>query len=599
MLRYLLKSCQHPNRIFICILLSTDTDGNIGPVVNLYHFKFSVCNRISFRLALCDSEDVDVRNLDNSETEGVEKHVDSFMQLVALVERKSNRASTDLVVLSLLHNADELRFVMCFITIILNWVMDVLSMFLPLNDFTMSRLLSTIVRTHVVFEEDRTHSTFCSALGISSFDDPSLLSTWSAPDTDWMCVMENLDHEGLYFPSEGSFSSFMSAYRIECQVSSSSCHCVTVWNNGEAWICLDLLDVSCQLAETGHACSIRSVLDYPLKQCPEVFLFGLSQTNSGLLDVQNSHLESMIKNFDICQELKILSPVLDMAPFSFRIKLAALASGKGQINLSSIHVGVLQDVLQHSGAVVIAYWETVPIFIRFFKVMLGRMSHRFRLSSSDGVYADVVLWMLVRFEESPDKRELDIYNRKSHQLVTHLLLGVALRAVLDALHKSADSKMFIFGAKALEQFVDRLIEWPQYCSHILQSCHLFSTHSELVMFIECALAFTSSNYAESNGGSVVPTDHQGPNPVSLENLEVAESCGRQWGLAAAGTIQTRPQLSLSPFQLQQRNQGSPDDRHKSAGQQQLVVSTDDVVGGTQKETVAQPIQEPCQSSLAC
>ncbi|KAI3876416.1 hypothetical protein MKX03_024285, partial [Papaver bracteatum] len=103
-------------------------------------------------------------------------------------------------------------------------------------------------------------------------------------------------------------------------------------------------------------------------------------------------------------------------------------------------------------------------------------------------------------------------------------------------------KMFIFGAKALEQFVDCLIEWPQYCNHILQSCHLCSTHSELVMFIECALVFTSSSYAESNGGSVVPTDHQGPNPVPLENMEVPESSWRTLRFSSSGAIQTRPSI---------------------------------------------------------
>ncbi|MCL7049794.1 hypothetical protein MKW94_019738, partial [Papaver nudicaule] len=32
--------------------------------------------------------------------------------------------------------------------------------------------------------------------------------------------------------------------------------------------------------------------------------------------------------------------------------------------------------------------------------------------------------------------------------------------------------MFVFGVKALEQFVDRLVEWPRYCNQILQISHL-------------------------------------------------------------------------------------------------------------------------------
>ncbi|XP_026438629.1 CCR4-NOT transcription complex subunit 1-like [Papaver somniferum] len=850
---------------------SSGDDNNNGPVVKSVYvlgplvnqLEFTVFERIAFGLALCDSEDVDARRFGQSfcvshieevlsahhngnrsivdcsseviqsivlfltRTEGVAKHVDSFMQLVALVERKTNWGSADLAVLTPLRssdNADEMRNLDMFYSEnddfddILEEIekemsmadivkelgygctvndlhcKEMLSLFLPLSEVTISRLLSTIARSHGVLEEDGTHSTFCSALGLSPFDDPSLLSTWNvevlvesikqlAPDTDWIHVMENLDHEGLYFPSEGSFSFFMSVYRIACQ-DPFPLHaiCGTVWNNVEgqisflkyavsaspevftfehsarqlvyvdavhghklatgnanqAWICLDLLDVLCQLSETGHAGSIRLMLDYPLKHCPEVLLLGLSQTNTaynllqhevlsavfpmvvrnlsragvilhlwninpnvvlrGLLDVQNFDSEGMIKTFDMCQELKILSRVLDMTPFSFSIKLAALASGKGQINLEKwlndnlstygdtffegclkffkeIHVGVPQDVLQHAGAVVIAYLETVPIFIKVLQGHAGQNVSRRHLleelkklhvvfiqnstklqngevadsSSPDGVYSDDVegeansyfhqmfsgqlstdamVQMLARFKESPDKREQDIYNFMignlfeeykffpkyperqlkivavlfgsliKHQLVTHLLLGVALRAVLDALRKSADSKMFVFGAKALEQFVDRLIEWPQYCNHILQISHLRSTHSELVMFIECALASISSSHTESNGGSVVPTDHQGPNPVTLEHVEVSESSWKTKGSSSSVPVQSRPQLSLSPspFQVQQRNQVSPDDRHKSAGQLQSVGSAHDAVVGIQKTIVAPPLATVLTSS---
>lgn len=58
--------------------------------------------------------------------------------------------------------------------------------------------------------------------------------------------------------------------------------------------------------------------------------------------------------------------------------------------------------------------------------------------------------------------------------------------------------MFVFGTKALEQFVDRLIEWPQYCNHILQISHLRSTHVELVAFIEQALLRISAGHSDSD-----------------------------------------------------------------------------------------------------
>lgn len=81
--------------------------------------------------------------------------------------------------------------------------------------------------------------------------------------------------------------------------------------------------------------------------------------------------------------------------------------------------------------------------------------------------------------------------------------------------------MFLFGAKALEQFVDRLVEWPQYCNHILQISHLRGTHSDLVAFIERALARISSGHSETNGANSTSNDqHQGSTHATLENVEV-------------------------------------------------------------------------------
>lgn len=47
----------------------------------------------------------------------------------------------------------------------------------------------------------------------------------------------------------------------------------------DAWLCLDLLDVLCQLSESGHATSVRSMLENPIKHCPEVLLLGMAQIN--------------------------------------------------------------------------------------------------------------------------------------------------------------------------------------------------------------------------------------------------------------------------------------------------------------------------------
>lgn len=83
-------------------------------------------------------------------------------------------------------------------------------------------------------------------------------------------------------------------------------------------------------------------------------------------------------------------------------------------------------------------------------------------------------------------------------------------------------QMFVFGTMALEQFVDRLIEWPQYCNHILQISHLRSTHSELVTFIEQALARISSGHSDSEGGNQASSvHHHGPYQVTSGNMDVS------------------------------------------------------------------------------
>jgi len=75
------------------------------------------------------------------------------------------------------------------------------------------------------------------------------------------------------------------------------------------------------------------------------------------------------------------------------------------------------------------------------------------------------------------------------QLITSVTLGIGLRYVLEALRKSPSQspqsgKMFRFGLFALEQFKERLHEWPQYCSHIVEIPHLRNGYAALVGEIE-------------------------------------------------------------------------------------------------------------------
>lgn len=56
-------------------------------------------------------------------------------------------------------------------------------------------------------------------------------------------------------------------------------HKLQLGHANHAWLCLDLLDVLCLLAERGHALAVRSMLEYPLKHCPEVLLLGMAHIN--------------------------------------------------------------------------------------------------------------------------------------------------------------------------------------------------------------------------------------------------------------------------------------------------------------------------------
>ncbi|KAE8699711.1 transcription factor UNE10-like [Hibiscus syriacus] len=793
--------------------------------------QFSMSEKIGVGLALSDSENPDTRicgkkfcmaqveelhsnpaSFDSTEqiqnivmflqcSGAFSKHVDSFMQMLSLVQANNAAQFVLTPILSdelrednFLRNMDffnesgendfdtlleemEKEVSMADIikelgygcTVDAAHCKEILSLCLPLTEMTISRILGTIVFTYAGLEDNQTtFSTFSLVLGCHTTYDLPSLSSWNidvliktikqlAPDTNWIRVIENLDHDGFYIPTEAAFIFFMSVYRHACQ-DPFPLHaiCGSVWKNIEgqlsflryavsavsevftfphssrklaytdavhghklplgndnhAWLCLDLLDVLCQLAERGHTSFVRSMLDYPLKHCPEVLLLGMAHVNTaynllqhdvtsavfpiiiknslgaglilqlwnvnsnlvlrGFVEVQNTEPDSMIRILEVCQESKILSSVLEMMPFPSGIRLAVLASRKEVIDfekwlsgnldiykddfleecirfLKEIQFGGSQEFsakpFRHATAVSSLYLEACSTIIKILKANTGVIASTLLLeeierlhvaimdstpklqnggttesSTSDGygdeieaeansyfhqmfseqLTTDAMVQMLARFKESSVRRyavvsvpylgfafiarevfsALFVYNFAygeqvifecmianlfeeyrffpkyperqlkiaavlfgsviKQQLVTHLTLGIALRGVLDALRKPTDSKMFLFGTKALEQFVDRLIEWPQYCNHILQISPLRATHPEIVASIERALVRISSGHLESDGSNNPSIHHQ---------------------LNSSSIAQPGPQLS-SPLQLT-RHDSSHDDRHKA------------------------------------
>ncbi|KAF5732911.1 Ccr4-not transcription complex putative isoform 1 [Tripterygium wilfordii] len=630
---------------------------------------------------------------------------------------------------------------------------EILSLFLPLTEITISKILGTVAQTYAGLDDNQnTFSTFSMALGYNVSSEQPSFSSWNidvlvktikqlAPNTNWIQVIENLDHEGFYMPNEEAFAFFMSVYKHACQdpfplhaicgalwkntdgqlsfleyavkappeiftfihssrqlvyMDALHSHKLQIGQTNHAWLCIDLWDVLCELAERGHARSVRSMLENPVKHCPEVLLLGMAHTSTaynllqnevfftlfpmmvkstvanglvlhlwhinpdivlrGFVDAYSIEPDTLTRILDICQELKILSSALEMIPSPCSIRLAALASRKELVDLEKwlsynlitykdfffeeclkflreIQFGGEQDLpaksSQHSVTVINLYMETSSTFSKVLKAHTGLLTsselseemeqlHITTMDSNpklqnggaadssvsegyaDDIEAeansyfhqmfscqlsiDAMVQMLARFKESSVQREQSIFECMianlfeeyqffpkyperqlkiaavlfgsviKHQLVTHLTLGIALRGVLDALRKPADSKMFVFGTKALEQFVDRLIEWPQYCNHILQISHLRATHSELVAFIERALARISSGHFEVDGGSNASgAHHQGSSQATSGHGEVNGHSIAQSGQHVSSTLQ-----------LQQRQEGLIDGHHKAS-----------------------------------
>ncbi|XP_011090133.1 CCR4-NOT transcription complex subunit 1 isoform X2 [Sesamum indicum] len=719
-------------------------------------------------------------------SEGLSKHVDSFMQMLSLVQLKEGakfilapflpdeqREDNFFRHIDLLNEGVEDDFdailaemekeismadVMSELgygcTVNVSQCKEMLSLFLPLSDATIAKIIGTIARTYSGLDDNQTvFATFRSALGGNSIMDLPPVDSWDgevlvdsikqlSPGINWINVMEKLDHEGFYIPNEAAFSFFMFVYKHACQ-DAFPLHaiCGSVWNNIEgqlsflkhavsvspevftfahserqlsfddavigdtfqqvnyAWSCRDLLEVLCQISERGHASAVRSLLEYPLTHCPEVLLLGMAHVNTaynliqnevasalipmalknvsgnslilnlwhvnrsmllrGLIDAVHLDQDNISRILDVCQELKILSPVLDMIPFHFGIRLAALASKKEIMDLEnwlSTHLVTNKDAFYEEclrfvkdvqiGAQDVSanrfhppspllniYLEACPTVLKVLQSHAGVVSSSLlaeemekldvthmrgnsRIKNGGGSdstsdsYADdieaesnayfhqmfsgqlsidAMIQMLTRFKEASDKREQSIFECMignlfeeykffskyperqlriaavlfgsliKHQLVTHLTLGIALRAVLDALRKPADSKMFSFGTKALEQFVDRLIEWPQYCNHILQISHLRAAHADLVAFIERALNRISAAHAEPDIVHNAPSDHHHGPIQSAVNMEVS---GSSFSLIGPGSAQTGLLVS-SPIQLPQRPTSSLDDRKTS------------------------------------
>lgn len=147
---------------------------------------------------------------------------------------------------------------------------------------------------------------------------------------------------------------------------------------------------------------------------------------------------------------------------------------------------------------------------------------------------DEVLDMLKKFQDSPNKREREVFSCMLRNLFeeykffpqypdkelhitaqlfggiiekglvpSYVSLGLALRFVLDALRKAEGSKMYYFGIAALDRFKSRLKDYHKYCEHVRAIPHFNEFPPHLIEYVEYGLQ--SMEPPTKPQGPVLPT----------------------------------------------------------------------------------------------
>lgn len=158
-----------------------------------------------------------------------------------------------------------------------------------------------------------------------------------------------------------------------------------------------------------------------------------------------------------------------------------------------------------------------------------------------------ILFEEYRFFQKYPEKELAITgelfgNLIQHHLITPVRLALALRYVLDSLRRPLGTKLFGFGLKSLMQFQSRLIEWPQYSSHILQISHLAEAHPELIQTIQNSFSSIQSkndssdskSVADDNGKLSKKNSNVGLGSLTTDSL-VRNSDGKAFEVPSAAT----------------------------------------------------------------
>lgn len=183
---------------------------------------------------------------------------------------------------------------------------------------------------------------------------------------------------------------------------------------------------------------------------------------------------------------------------------------------------------------------------------------------------DEVLDMLKRFQDSPSKREREVFNCMLRNLfeeyrffpqypdkelhitaqlfggiierglvTTYVALGLALRFVLEALRKPEGSKMYYFGIAALDRFKSRLKEYHKYCEHVRSIPHFSEFPPHLIEYVEYGLQ--SMEPPNKPQGPVLPPSLAAMiAPLNTPSSQVYKS-----GASVASSVSTKTSTSTT------------------------------------------------------
>lgn len=198
-----------------------------------------------------------------------------------------------------------------------------------------------------------------------------------------------------------------------------------------------------------------------------------------------------------------------------------------------------------------------------------------------------------RFFPRYPERELLITGRLfgsliQHHLVSSITLGIALRYVLEALRKPLRSNMFKFGMCALEQFKQRLVEWPQYCHHILQITHVRQAHEDLINYIQEALSSSRPTGVAPDGSQQAPIAQPGaplaplmgggPGPAAVPGSALQQPAAKAPGPIPQAQVRMQQQPALA---VKQDGMATPSVSGSTGAAQQAGYGAFEGQGGSQ------------------